>query len=218
MLALTGAGAMIVTGGARAAGPALVDDAGVVSAGSCELEAFINTSLGPGWRRVFSPTCGFTGLRGWEIGVIAAQDGPGGRAVPGVAAKAALVTQGSFTLGVELSAGFDPEGNSADYLASNLAATLAIGARVTINANAGLDQAPGLGVFPTWGIGAAVEPRRNWWLVGEVAGRQGFRTRWQAGIRHVGGPWQFDAMLSHAIDEARTDKWITLGVTYSFAR
>ena len=214
--------ALVLTGGvpgiARAAGPALVDDAGVVAAGQCELEAFINTSLGPGWRRIFSPTCGFSGLRGWEVGVIAAQDGPGGHVVPGIAVKAALAARGALSLGLELSAGFDPEGNSADYLASNFAATLALVPGVTININAGLDQAPGLGVFPTWGFGAAVEPRSNWWLVAEAAGRQGFRTRWQAGVRHVGGPWQFDAMISHAIDETRGDKWITLGVTYSFSR
>lgn len=214
--ALLLAGMMPAT--ARAAGPHLVDDAGVVEAGRCELEAYFNTSIGPGWRRIASPTCGFAGLRGWEIGVIVASDGPGGSLVPGIAGKAALVTKGPLTLGAELSAGFDPEGNQADYVSSNLAATLAVLPRLAIHANAGLDHAPGLGVFPTWGLAAVVNPAANWWLVGEAAGRQGFRTRWQAGVRHQIGHWQFDAMLSHAIDETRGDKWVTLGVTYSFRR
>jgi len=210
--------ALLLPAPALAAGPALVDDASVVGAGTCELETYFNSSFGPGWRSVVSPTCGFAGLRGWEVGVIVASEGPPGNAVPGIAAKAALVTSGPLTLGAELSAGFDPEGNAADYAASNLVATLSVLRWLSVHANAGLDHAPGLGLFPTWGLGAVVEPADNWWLVGEMAGRKGFRTRWQAGVRHITGPWQLDAMISHAIDDTRANKWLTLGVTYSFKR
>ena len=203
---------------AHAAGPHLVDDGGVVDPGACELEAYFNTSLGPGWRRVLSPTCGFAGLRGWEIGAIIASDGPQGSLVPGIAGKAALVTKGPVQLGVEASAGFDPEGNQADYVSTNLAASLTALHWLVLHGNAGLDHAPGRGVFPTWGLGATAGVARTWWLTAEAAGRQGFRTRWQAGLRHIIGRWQFDAMVSHAIDEARADKWVTLGVVYSFRR
>ena len=103
-----------------AGGPHLVDDAGTVTPGNCELESYGNVSAAGAWRLVVSPTCTFKALGSFEIGVIAAAEGPGGRIIPGIAAKTGLGRIGPARFAVEVSLGFDPEGNQQDYVSTNL--------------------------------------------------------------------------------------------------
>ncbi|KPF78251.1 hypothetical protein IP88_04255 [alpha proteobacterium AAP81b] len=211
LLAGLAAGPALAAGGAH-----LVDDAGVVAPGSCELEAFGNWTGGHAWRAVVSPTCGVALLGGFEIGVIAGFQSAGSTAIPGGSLKKTLGRIGPLRAAAEISVGFDPEGNRGDYVSTNLPASLDLADWLELHLNAGVDFEPGSRPIPTFGIGALVEPAPGWQFVAEVAGRRGRATRPQAGVRHTAGALTFDLLYSEAIDEASPGGWLTLGVTWAF--
>lgn len=210
-------GLLVTAAPIHAAGGAhLVDDSGTVTPGSCELESYGSFAGGAAWRAVVSPTCALAGWRGFELGVIAAADGAARQVIPGIAAKSRLGSLGPASFGAEVSLGFDPEGNQSQYVATNLAASLATFDWLELHANAGLDFEPGRNGIPTWGLAMLVQPVSHWQLVLEAAGRSGFATRTQAGLRHSGAALVFDILYSRNIDERRGD-WVTAGLTWSFA-
>ena len=207
---------LIATPSLAAGGPHIVDDAGIVAAGNCEFEAFGNAGPGGTWRLVTSPTCAFKALGAFEIGVIAAVDGPRGSIVPGVAAKTVLGRIGALSLAFEASAGFDPKGNQGNYIATNLPATLDLARWLELHANLGLDFQPGIGAIPTFGLAALIEPVAGWQLVGEVAKRRGFLLRSQVGLRYSTPALVYDVLVSRNIDDSRQGTWASFGVTWQF--
>lgn len=194
----------------------MVDDAGTVAPGSCELESYGN--LGPGgvWRLVVSPTCAFRSLGDFEIGVIAAANGPKGQIVPGIAAKTKLGRAGPARFAAEISVGFDPEGNRQDYVSTNLPVSFDLVDWLELHANAGLDFQPGSAAIPTYGVSVLVAPVDRWQLVGEIAGRRGFNTRSQIGARHTVGNLILDLMYSRSIDDSVRGNWLTAGLIWTF--
>ncbi len=196
-------------------GPHLVDDAGTVDQGGCELETYGSFASGT-YRAVVSPTCAFRGLGGFEIGIIAALEPPGEGIIPGIATKKALGSIGPAQFAAELSAGFDPEGNQLNYISSNLAIDIASFNWLEIHANLGLDHEPGAKPIPTFGIAALVEPLPHFQVVAELAKRSGFQGRPQFGLRYEAKHLVFDAMYSRNIDEQNGGNWVTLGITWAF--
>ncbi|GGE08424.1 hypothetical protein GCM10011529_13570 [Polymorphobacter glacialis] len=203
-----------------AGGPSLVDDAGTVTPGTCELETYGNFDTGKSWRTVLSPTCALSNWRGVEVGIIAALQSaiPGDPVdvVPGVAVKAQLGKLGPISFGAEISAGFDPEGNQSQYIATNLATSFDTPDWLELHANAGMDFEPGRAGIPTWGLAVLLEPVSNWQFVAEAAGRSRFRTRTQAGIRRTAGAFVLDLPYSRNIDEQRGGASVSAGVTWTF--
>ena len=209
----------LITGPLRAAGgPHIVDDAGIVAPGQCELESYGNAGPAGAWRLVISPTCGFKSLGNFEIGVIAAAAGPpGARIIPGLAVKTGLGHAGPVRLAVEASLGFDPEGNQQNYVSTNFPVSFDLVDWLKLHANAGLDFEPGSSGIPTFGVAALITPIAGWQLVGEIAGRRGFATRSQWGVRHAAAGVDFDVMYSRSIDDSTRGSWLTLGLTWRFA-
>ena len=200
-----------------AGGPHIVDDAGTVAPGHCELEAYGNYGPSRSWRLVVSPTCAFKALGDFEIGVIAAASGPpGARVVPGVAVKTGLGRTGAARYAVEVSLGFDPEGNQQNYVSTNFPVSFDIVDWLELHANAGLDFEPGNAGIPTFGLAALLTPVAGWQIVAEVAGRSGFATRSQFGIRHATARINFDLMYSRSVDDTARGNWLTVGVTWQF--
>ena len=206
-----------------AGGPHIVDDAGTVAQGDCEVEAYGNTGpdvtgLGRAWRLVLSPTCAFKALGNFEIGVIAAAAGPpGARIIPGVSVKTGLGRIGPARLAVEASLGFDPEGNQQNYVSTNLPVSFDLAPWLELHANAGVDFEPGNAGIPTFGVAALVTPLAGWQLVAEIAGRRGFATRGQWGVRHSTAKLNLDLMYSRSIDDSARGNWLTFGLTWRFA-
>lgn len=215
-----GAVSMLVAAPVHAAGgPHIVDDAGTVTPGNCELEAYGNRGPSRSWRLVVSPTCAFKALGNFEIGVIAAAScPPGARVIPGVAIKTGLGRYGPARYAVEVSLGFDPEGNQQNYISTNFPVSFDLVDWLELHANAGLDFEPGNAAIPTFGLSALVKPFAGWQIVGEVAGRSGFATRSQIGIRHSTNKTNFDLMYSRSIDDTARGNWLTIGVTWQFAQ
>jgi len=198
-------------------GPHFVDDAGTVAPGSCELEGYGNFGPGGAWRLVISPTCAFKALGNFEIGVIAAADGPPGvHIIPGIAAKAGLGQIGGAAIAAEISLGFDPEGNRLDAIATSMPIGITPLPWLAINANIGMDFQPGDAPIPTYGLAALIEPVDGWQLVGEVAGRRGFATRAQWGVRHSTAAIDIDVMYSRNVDDQARGDWVTFGMTWRF--
>ncbi len=183
--------------------------------GSCELEVYGNVTRGA-YRAIATPTCAFRPLGGIEIGIIGAVDGPGAGFIPGIAAKTGLGGFGPLQFGVELSAGFDPEGNQSNYISSNLSTDIASFDWLELHANIGLDHEPGQRLIPTWGLSMLVEPLPRLQFVAEIAGRSGFSARPQLGVRYNAPRFVFDLLYSRNIDEQRGGGWLTLGITYAF--
>lgn len=205
-----------------AGGPHVVDDAGIVAPGHCELESYGNVGPDGAWRFVVSPTCAFRALGNFEIGLIAAAEGPPGiHVIPGVAVKTGL---GHIDLGVsrsvafaaEISAGFDPESNQLDTISTNIPISVHLVSWLELHGNVGLDFEPRNAGIPTYGLAALVEPVAGWQLVGEVAGRRGFSTRTQWGVRRSTDAFDFDVMYSRSIDDSTRGNWLTFGVTRRF--
>lgn len=204
-----------------AGGPHLVDDAGTVEAGHCELEAYGSAVNDGEWRAVTSPTCGFKWLGGFEVGLILAAEPNGGSSVhliPGIAAKKTIGHVGPIAVAAEASLGFDPEGNQLDYSSNNLAWTWLPRKWLELHVNTGLDLEPGAKPIPTWGGAMLVEPIKNFQLVLEEAGRSGFKSRFQTGMRLKTTHLVYDLLYSRNLDESRGVGWVTLGVTWAFAR
>lgn len=200
-----------------AGGPHLVDDAGTVAPGDCEVEAYGNAGLAGAWRLVVSPTCAFKALGNFEIGVIAAATGPpGARVIPGISVKTGLGKVGPGRLAMEVSLGFDPEGNQQNYVSTNLPVSFVPVDWLEFHANAGLDFEPGYSGIPTFGVAALITPVPGWQLVGEVAGRRGFMMRSQWGVRHSTAALAFDLMYSRNVDDTAKGGWLTLGLTWRF--
>lgn len=197
-------------------GAHLVDDAGTVTPGECEVELYGGAAAHAG-RLVLSPTCAFTALPNLEFGLVLARDWPGGSPIPGVAAKAALGHLGPIETAFELNLGYDPEGQTLDSIATNLPLTLPLGRRLTLHANLGLDFEPGAAPIPTWGTALILALGNRFEAVAEIAGRQGFRTRTQAGVRAHVGRVSLDLLYSRNLDNNRSH-WLTLGATWAFNR
>jgi hypothetical protein len=141
---------------------------------------------------------------------------PGANVIPGIAAKAGLGRIGGAAIAAEISLGFDPEGNQLDVLSTNVPISIAPLPWLAINANIGLDFQPGYSAIPTYGVAALIEPVDGWQLVGEVAGRRGFATRAQWGVRHSTAALDIDILYSRNVDDGARGNWLTLGLTWRF--
>lgn len=197
-------------------GPHLVDDAGTVAPGHCELETYGNIGPDNAWRLVVSPTCAFTALGNFEIGLIAATQSVDRQVIPGFSIKTGLAKRGIATMAGEVSVGFDPEGNQLGYVSTNVPVSFAIASWLEVDINTGLDFEHDNLFIPTYGVSALVEPLADFQLVAEIAGRNGFGNRKQFGVRYKAGAVVFDALYSRNIDEAHHGGWATLGLTWAF--
>ena len=184
--------------------------------GSCELEAYGNIGPAAAWRGVVSPTCAFKALGDFEVGIIAAAEGPANGIIPGISFKTGVGQRGIASLAAEISLGFDPEGNQLGYISTNLPVSFAPASWLEVHINGGLDFEVSNLFIPTYGVSALIRPLPDFQLVAELAGRGGFGSRSQFGIRYTAGAVILDALYSRNIDETRRGGWATFGLTWAF--
>ena len=215
--------AIAMAGNAFAAGGAyVVDDAGIVPPGECQVESWAAFADDSG--RVFTaqPSCTAAALPMVEFAVLPVRQHLDGlwSTVIGAQAKAAILptARGRIGAGPTFGAQYDTTVDRMSRYYVNLPVTVMPTESIALNFNVGWSRdALTEEDFATWGAGAewAITPRVM--VIGEVFGRDRGRAGWQLGPRVslFDAPIDIDLILGRNVTFTPAT-WFTFGVTFPF--
>jgi hypothetical protein len=195
----------------RAGASLLVDDAGTTADGHCQLESWLRARPGA-LEATAMPACAVGGVE-YTLGASAYPAGPHGpQLYAGV--KHTLVDMGERTpgLAVALDGDWRRSGGAFDAATANLAASLPLGPRLTLQANLGWRVPHASRGRLAGGVGMEYQASARWsWLAEAYAEGDGYRAM-QGGWRlHLPRAVSVDLLGGHD----RTGRWLTLGFNWS---
>lgn len=209
-----------VSAAAEAGQPLATDDAAIVAARTCQLEAWAESSHADReyWAQ---PACNFTGDLELTIGGAITEPPPGGRSgAAALQAKSTVLPRGDGSVAFGVSAGAmrdmsAPHGHSAfqTYYAKALASWYPRG-DTEVDFNAGAANVYGTGTFALSGVAVqyAVVPRLQ--LLAETYRDAPGRGKYQAGLRFAAVPNVLEAYASYGARLGRgAEDWsVTVGI------
>jgi hypothetical protein len=206
----------------RAARPMVTDDARLVDAGACQLEAWQRVNRGSRERWAF-PACNPTGKLEVTLGGNDLPDGSGGRAndyvVQGKMLFRGLETNG-YGFGLAAGAYFhgDPAPGQGQLKSAYFYVPISkswLGDQLVVHVNLGAQSDRDAGTHPwTWGVGAESSLTSRLILIAESYGDGHARPSYQAGLRFwiVPNRFQVDATLGAQPGETTAPRWFSIGV------
>ncbi|MFN7183634.1 MAG: hypothetical protein ACK4MZ_05525 [Thermomonas haemolytica] len=211
--------AWLAAGAVQAGSPMVVDDAGIVAPGSCQLESWVRQarSGGEAWAL---PACNLGGDLELTVGG-AALSARGARTDGDVLAQAKTMLRplegGGW--GVALAAGGirHLEAGTTDLYAYVPATLSLAGDALLVHANLGwLREGTSRRDHLSWGVGSEwqLAPRTS--LLAETFGQDAGRPSWQAGIRQWLRPerLQLDATCGNRLGGGAGQRWVAIGLRW----
>ena len=213
---------------AFAARPFNTDDARVVDAGGCQIEAFVKKQSRFSEREAwFLPGCNPGGKLELTLGGMNIRNDAEGRASTLIAQGKALLRRletddygVALTLGAARQRPFGPDSGSHWSPFLNLITSVSLkGDAVVMHANAGAldDRVAGL-LRPTWGLGGEILVAPRLHMIVESYGQKGEKASQQIGIRFWAVPdrLQFDGTLGSQRSGPPGRNWMSLGLRFLF--
>ncbi len=211
--------AWLAAGAAHAGSPMVVDDAGIVAPGSCQLES---------WRRQSRPATEIWALPACNLGsgleltaggaVLTARGARAEREVL-VQAKTLLRPLDDGGWGIALAVGgVRHVGTGTTDMYAYLPATRAFaGDALLVHANLGwLREGASRRDHLSWGVGSEWRLARRTSLLAETFGQDAGRPSWQAGVRHWLLPerLQLDATCGNRLGDGAGQRWVAIGLRW----
>lgn len=205
-----------------AGGPYAIDDAGVLDAGTCQVDAF--ASFGDESRQTYvvAPACVFEFAPWLEAGVAverARDGGAWGTAIePGIKAVLAEIEEAGVSVGFSSGLVYDRTARSvAGYSLVGLL-SLELSEPVTVNLNAGYERDRAAGSdHLVWGAGTVFQASEHLAFIAEAFGRDEGKTGFQAGFRPTifNGHVDLDFVYGRNIT-GETGNWFSAGTSVRF--
>lgn len=214
---LAAGGALALAFPALAAGPYVVDDADITSAGHCQVEAWTSLRRGSGTAAVVAPACTPSSLPNTEFTVTGRRDEGG--SFLGLGVKRTLGSGGTtHGLAVSVQGDWNARTGELTALAANAPLTFRWGDLAQSHLNLGaLHDPPAQRARLTYGaaIDMRIAPRLT--LAAEAHGDSRGQAGWQAGLRsHLAGD-RLDLDLTVGQPPGSNGRtWITLGLAAAF--
>lgn len=214
------AGGLLACGVAHAARPMVADDATILGAGQCQVEAWREHH--PGNTEYWAaPHCNFDG--DWELiaGMGTLEAAPGHRAAGGLlAAKTVFrrLKKNDWAIGLSLSDQV-VHGRALANLAAVVPVTVSLlDDQLRIDINAGWVHQRGFRTGATWALGAEWSASDKLGMTLEAYGAG--RTYAQAGLRYVtyGGHMVLDAAIGDRISLSGKERYFAIGLTVTGLR
>ncbi|MCX7960980.1 MAG: hypothetical protein N2653_05315 [Burkholderiales bacterium] len=212
----------LVAEGARAARPMVTDDARIVDAKACQLEAWVKRDR-ESTERWALPACNFTGNLEVTLGGTRIRDAEGEQPTDVVLQGKTLfrtLEPGGWSWGLVVGTVRHPRLDRERWLLGDLyayvPATFSFREdRVIVHTNLGLlhEQASDRR-FLTWGLGTELQLAAGTWLIAEAFGRNEGRPFYQAGVRHwiVRDRVQIDATFGDRLGRGGAERFFSIGV------
>ena len=209
--------ALLLSLPARAATPYVTDDAGLIAAGSCQVEAWVqrNRDSTEYW---MLPACNLVGRLDLTFGASRTRaDGASTLTDVQFEAKTAFAPMALDQWATALSAGTarHPVARSRDWYATLIASRAFFDERVLMHVNAGWLRDGEAGRHrATWGTAVEWRVGERTWLVGELFGQHRGRPYHQVGVRYALVPDTVEIDVTYGNRNAcgSDDRWFTVGL------
>jgi hypothetical protein len=195
---------------AKAGASLLIDDAGTVPDGRCQLESWLR--LRGGGEATAVPACGFGGVEYSLGGSANAGTSPGPWLSAGL--KRTLRDMGEATPGFAISLGGTWRHPDHRLVAGTaiVAASLPLDPSWTVHVNLGWNAARGESPRPSGGVGMECALGAHWSGLAELYAARGAGRTVQAGLRRsLAHGLSFDLLAGHD----RDGRWLTFGFNYA---